>query len=96
MQVPERGCVITWDFDVLKGDVTFTILRLNVAINSEPHEHHVTGAVGGIGSTQYILKNWVVGKDLFIMERPLVCRAGDSIQVNCNVICYYLILRIQN
>lgn len=80
IQVPERGCVITWDFDVLKGDTTFTILRLNVPLTVEPHEHHVTGAVGGVGSTQYVPKTWVVGRDLFIMERPLVCRAGDSIQ----------------
>ncbi len=82
LQVPQKGCVMTWDFDILKGDVVFTVLRVRKSISAQPHEHHVSGAVGGIGSTQYISKHMTVGKDLSIIESPLVCRDGDSIQVS--------------
>ena len=81
MQVPQKGCVMTWDFDILKGDVVFTVLRVRRSISATPHEHHVSGAVGGIGSTQYISKHLTVGVDVSIIEPPLVCRDGDSIQV---------------
>lgn len=81
VQVPARGSVITWDFDVLKGDVTFTVLRSRNTLTASPHEHHVSGAVGGIGSTQYTDRHWTVGVDASIVEAPLVCRDGDSIQV---------------
>ncbi|XP_074647763.1 SEC14-like protein 5 [Tubulanus polymorphus] len=80
ISVPERGCVITWDFDILKGDVTFTLLRCRKPIISEPHQHHVHGASGGIGSTQYVDKHMVVGIDLSIVQPPHVCRDGDSVQ----------------
>ena len=82
MQVPQKGCVITWDFDILKGDVTFTVLRCRKVYHAQPHEHHVSGAAGGIGSTQYVDKHWTVGVDISIVEPPLVCRDGDSIQVS--------------
>ena len=82
VQVPQRGCVITWDFDILKGDLTFTVFKSRRSVPGDPHEHHISGATGGIGSTQYIDKHMQVGKDLSIVEPPLVCRDGDSIQVN--------------
>lgn len=81
IQVPQRGSVITWDFDILKGDVTFTVLRCKRSISADPvHQHHVSAATGGIGSVQYIDKNMQVGPDLSIVERPLICRDGDSVQ----------------
>ena len=81
VQVPQKGCVITWDFDILKGDVTFTVLSSRRTMTATPHEHHVSGAIGGIGSTQYVDKHMTVGVDISIVEPPLVCRDGDSIQV---------------
>lgn len=81
IQVHHKGCVITWDFDILKGDVTFTVLQCKNTFHGEPHEHHISGAHGGIGSTQYTDKHSIVGLDLSIVEAPLVCRDGDSIQV---------------
>ena len=50
-------------------------------MKTSPHEHHVSGAVGGIGSTQYTDKKWTVGIDVSLVEPPVVCRDGDSIQV---------------
>ncbi|XP_078316638.1 SEC14-like protein 5 isoform X2 [Crassostrea virginica] len=81
IQVPQKGSVITWDFDILKGDVTFTVLRCKRSISADPvHQHHVSTATGGIGSVQYIDKSMQVGPDLSIVERPLICRDGDSVQ----------------
>lgn len=83
IQVPQKGSVITWDFDILKGDVTFTVLRCKRSISADPvHQHHVSTATGGIGSVQFINKNMQVGPDLSIVERPLICRDGDSVQVS--------------
>lgn len=76
---------MTWDFDILKGDVTFTVLRCKGSISADPHhQHHVSGATGGIGSVQYIGKSMQVGVDLSIVEPPCICRDGDSVQV-CTV-----------
>ncbi|XP_076458817.1 SEC14-like protein 1 isoform X2 [Babylonia areolata] len=81
IQVPQRGSVITWDFDILKGDVTFTVFRCKQSIDQDPvHQHHVSGATGGIGSVQFIDKNMTVGVDLSIVEPPHICRDGDSVQ----------------
>ncbi|XP_067673687.1 SEC14-like protein 5 isoform X1 [Haliotis asinina] len=81
IQVPQKGCVITWDFDILKGDVTFTVFRCRASRSTDPiHQHHVSSATGGIGSVQYIDKSMVVGVDISIMEPPHICRDGDSVQ----------------
>ncbi|KAK3091561.1 hypothetical protein FSP39_020820 [Pinctada imbricata] len=81
IQVPQKGSVITWDFDILKGDVTFTVFRCKRSISADPcHQHHVSGATGGIGSVQYIGKQMQVGPDLSIVEPPHICRDGDSVQ----------------
>ncbi|XP_063444838.1 SEC14-like protein 1 isoform X1 [Mytilus trossulus] len=83
INVPQRGSVITWDFDILKGDVTFTVIRYKYGtLPAEPyHQHHVQSASGGIGSVQYIdNKTMQVGKDLTIVEAPHICRDGDSVQ----------------
>lgn len=79
--VPQKGSVITWDFDILKGDVTFTVMRCKHDISEEPvHQHHVSGAMGGIGSIQYIDRTMQVGMHLSIVEPPNICRDGDSLQ----------------
>lgn len=78
IQVPQRGCVITWDFDILKGDVTFTVFRCkNPLSKSEHHVHHISNLPVSI---QYIDKNMQVGKDMSIVEPPHICRDGDSVQ----------------
>ena len=82
MEVPVKGSVVTWDFDILKGDVTFTVFFCRKTLASEPiHHHHVTGTTTGVGSVQYLDKTMTVGKDLSIVEPPNICRDGDSVQV---------------
>lgn len=73
--------MITWDFDILKGGVTFTIYRSREQLSTPRHVHHVPGAVGGIGSQQYISKRMSIGVDLVVCCQPCICRDGDSIQV---------------
>ncbi|XP_012937593.1 SEC14-like protein 1 [Aplysia californica] len=82
MEVPEKGSVVTWDFDILKGDVTFTVFFCRKSVASQPyHQHHVSGpSGGGLGSVQYIDKSLMVGRDLSIVEPPNICRDGDSVQ----------------
>jgi len=81
IQVPQRGCVITWDFDILKGDMTFTVFRCKNPVSQDTqHAHHVHGATGRPGSVQYIERNMQVGPDLSIVEPPQICRDGDSVQ----------------
>lgn len=91
LQVPQRGCVLTWDFDILKGDVTFTVFRCKTALNkdSSEHSHHMSGQVV---STQYIDKSMQVGPDLSIVEPPHICRDGDSVQV-CVLVLNTLLLK---
>ena len=88
IQVPEKGSVITWDFDILKGDVTYTVFRCKRPVREDPvHQHHVSGATGGIGSVQFVNKNMAVGVDLSIVEPPHICRDGDSLQVRVCTVC---------
>ena len=82
IQVEHESSVIMWDFDILKGDVTFTMFRCRDMIGAElAHQHHVSGGAGGIWSVQYIGRSMVVGADLSIVEPPHICRDGDSLQV---------------
>ncbi|KAL8558408.1 hypothetical protein ACOMHN_064755 [Nucella lapillus] len=81
VQVAQKGGVITWDFDILKGGVTFTVLRCKQPVAAQPlHQHHVSGAAGGIGSVQFTHKNMTVGVHLSIVEAPHICHDGDSVQ----------------
>jgi len=89
--------VITWDFDILKGDVTFTLMRCRRHTAADPlpcHEHHVSGATGGIGSVQYVDRHWTVGVDISIVEPPLVCHDGDSIQVSVVVVVVVVVVAV--
>ncbi|XP_071954552.1 SEC14-like protein 5 [Antedon mediterranea] len=66
--------VLTWDFDVLRGDVIFSVLFVNKPI------HHPKETPGLLGNTIYMDKTMVSGVDYRIIESSLVCKAGESIQ----------------
>jgi hypothetical protein len=34
----------------------------------------------GEGSIQHLPKEWIIGRDMTIVEKPVVCKDGDSIQ----------------
>ena len=101
VEVPVKGSVVTWDFDILKYDVTFTVFfcRKSPATKDsetwQPHSHHVPGTPAGVASsTQYIDKSMVVGRDLSIVEPPNICRDGDSVQVHRGIFLYYVFQNI--
>ncbi|XP_033112477.1 SEC14-like protein 5 isoform X2 [Anneissia japonica] len=66
--------VLTWDFDVLRGDVIFSVLVVRKPIN------HPKETTGPLGNTIYIDKSMFCGIDYGVIESALVCKAGESIQ----------------
>lgn len=80
IQNNDKGSVITWDFDVMKHDLVFTVFRSkeilpcklsvagNSAISADPIQYTSIG------------KCWKEGVDYFRVEAPIVCHDGESIQ----------------
>uniref|UniRef100_A0A3Q2UJ94 SEC14-like protein 1 n=2 Tax=Fundulus heteroclitus TaxID=8078 RepID=A0A3Q2UJ94_FUNHE len=82
IEITEASSVITWDFDVCKGDVFFNIYHSKRA--PQPPKRDSLGAHGipslGPVNAQLIDKNWVLGKDYSMVEKALTCREGESVQ----------------
>nr|CAD7445480.1 unnamed protein product [Timema bartmani] len=82
----DPGSVITWDFDVMRQDVVFTVLRTRVPVLT----HSPSGALQTIQNMNplatdpehrsVIDKTWKEGQDYFRVESPVVCHDGESIQ----------------
>lgn len=76
--------VLTWDFDVMRHDLAFTVFRTNKELNL--HEHGATGGcVGGVEpetATRSALSvnGWTEGEDYIRVEPTLTCHTGESIQ----------------
>lgn len=79
MEIPEGESVITWDFDILRGDVVFSLYHAKQAPKLSPWSQEP----GVRASGQLIDRSWVLGVDYSRVEAPLICREGQSIQV-CN------------
>ncbi|UYV64012.1 SEC14L1, partial [Cordylochernes scorpioides] len=71
VHISDPGSVICWDFDVMKGDVTFSLLRLHKPLPSDSalEESEVT-----------VPRQWVTEQDYSVVEAPLLCRDGESVQ----------------
>ncbi|EHH60144.1 SEC14-like protein 5 [Macaca fascicularis] len=74
MEILEGESVITWDFDILRGDVVFSLYHAKKVPRPGAREP------GTRASGQLIDKGWVLGRDYSRVEAPLVCREGESIQ----------------
>lgn len=85
IQIAEASSVITWDFDVSKGDVIFNLFHSKRA--PQPQKRDTLGAHGipslGAVNAQLIDRSWVLGKDYSMVEKALICREGESVQVKC-------------
>lgn len=82
MEIPEGESVITWDFDILRGDVVFSLYHAKQAPKLSPRSQEP----GVRASGQLIDRSWVLGVDYSRVEAPLICREGQSIQVcNCGL-----------
>ncbi|XP_023670771.1 SEC14-like protein 5 isoform X1 [Paramormyrops kingsleyae] len=78
IEILESSSVITWDFDILKGDLVFNIFhskRSPQTIKKDP-----LTSTPGVDNVQLIEKSWVLGVDYSMVESSLVCREGESIQ----------------
>lgn len=96
IEITEASSVITWDFDVSKGDVIFHIYHSKRP--PQPQKKDTLGAHGitslGAVSAQLIDKSWVLGQDYSLVEKALTCREGESIQVRSRRRCTECILEL--
>lgn len=84
IEITEASSVITWDFDVSKGDVVFNIYHSKRA--PQPPKKDTLGAhgissLGAAVNAQLIDRSWVLGRDYSMVEKALTCREGESVQV---------------
>ncbi|OXB55088.1 hypothetical protein ASZ78_012025 [Callipepla squamata] len=80
VEILEGESVITWDFDILKGDVVFSLFHSKRAPETSHKEATLPSTSAAGDNVQLIDKTWVLGVDYSRMESPLVCREGESIQ----------------
>lgn len=81
IEITEASSVITWDFDVCKGDVVFKIYHSKKAPQCQKRDTLGSLTAPGGNNVQMIEKTWVLGKDYSLVETALTCREGESIQV---------------
>lgn len=83
IEIIDAASVITWDFDVCKGDIIFNIYHSKRA--PQPPRKDALGAHGitspGLNNVQLIDKSWTLGQDYSMVESPLTCKEGESVQV---------------
>ncbi|ETE72482.1 SEC14-like protein 1, partial [Ophiophagus hannah] len=83
IQIVEATSVITWDFDVCKGDIVFNIYHSKRA-PQPPKKDSLVGAHSitspGGNNVQLIDKAWQLGRDYSMVESPLICKEGESVQ----------------
>ncbi|XP_062342181.1 SEC14-like protein 1 [Osmerus eperlanus] len=87
IEISEASSVITWDFDVCKGDVGFHLYhsRRAPAPLAVPRREALTlGAHAitspGANNAQLIERSWVLGRDYSMVQTALTCKEGESVQ----------------
>lgn len=88
IQNKDKGSVITWDFDVMKHDVVFSVFRTRDPVRSKSSAPASGGTVSAGTEPEhhsFIGRGWKEGTDYFRVEAPIVCHDGESIQVNKNM-----------
>ncbi|XP_067860304.1 SEC14-like protein 1 [Heptranchias perlo] len=82
IEMVESSSVITWDFDAVKGDIAFNIYHSKRA--PQLPKKDTLGAHGitcpGGNNVQLIDKSWQLGMDYSMVESPLICKEGESVQ----------------
>ncbi|XP_045536545.1 protein real-time isoform X1 [Papilio machaon] len=91
-EVVVRNCdphsVLTWDFDVLRHDIAFTVFRTahDLPAATPSAEHNATALCAGGGAEprsllqQLEARGWREGQHYQRVEPTLVCHDGESIQ----------------
>ncbi|XP_063063112.1 SEC14-like protein 5 [Engraulis encrasicolus] len=79
IEIVEGSSVITWDFDILKGDVVFNIFHSKRT--PQPVKREASGSAPVVNNNvQLIDRSWVLGVDYSMVESSLTCHEGESIQ----------------
>lgn len=76
----------SWDFDILRGDVVFSLYHAKQASMPGPREP------GARASGQLMDRGWALGANFSCVEAPLICREGESIQVISWVIYSFIMI----
>lgn len=83
IQIVDASSVITWDFDVCKGDIVFNIYHSKRSPQPPKKDslgaHSITSPGGN--NVQLIDRAWQLGRDYSMVESPLICKEGESVQV---------------
>uniref|UniRef100_A0A2I3HYJ6 CRAL-TRIO domain-containing protein n=1 Tax=Nomascus leucogenys TaxID=61853 RepID=A0A2I3HYJ6_NOMLE len=69
IQIVDASSVITWNFDVYKGDIVFNIYHSKRS--PQPPKKDSLGLVD---------KVWKWGRDYSMVESPLICKEGEGMQ----------------
>ncbi|GIZ05011.1 SEC14-like protein 1 [Caerostris extrusa] len=93
LSITDKGSVICWDFDVMKDDVSFCVYRTKQPLpplEKEQNEEELQGCghpslplgMLNLETPVYSVlpKDWILGKDYFIVETMLTCKDGESVQ----------------
>ena len=83
IQNQDKGSVITWDFDVMRHDVMFSVFRCKETVAPKTVTPTTLGTFN-LGEPEHhscIGRGWKEGTDYFKAEAPIVCHDGESIQV---------------
>lgn len=83
IEITEASSVITWDFDVSKGDVIFNIYHSKRAPQLPKKDSLGAHGITSLGAVnaQLIDRSWVLGQDYSMVEKAFTCREGESVQV---------------
>ncbi|KAG1670153.1 SEC14-like protein 1 [Nymphon striatum] len=85
IQNDDIGSVICWDFDVMKEDILFLVLKTSRPLPIDPSNPPIppssmVGSPSADSPSSFLDKNFVQGKDYTVVENPLICHDGESIQ----------------
>uniref|UniRef100_A0A8C8LZ78 SEC14-like 1 n=1 Tax=Oncorhynchus tshawytscha TaxID=74940 RepID=A0A8C8LZ78_ONCTS len=84
IEIIDASSVITWDFDVCKGDVVFHLYHSKRAPQTPRKDplvgQHSSITTPGGNNVQLIDKSWTIGLDYSMVESPLTCKEGESVQ----------------
>ncbi|XP_050420014.1 SEC14-like protein 1 [Adelges cooleyi] len=74
IEVEESGSVITWDFDVIRQDIVFNVIRLLIEVQPSTL---LSCAKGNLNAME---KGWKEGEHFEKVEQTVICHDGESIQ----------------
>uniref|UniRef100_A0A0N5BLV7 CRAL-TRIO domain-containing protein n=1 Tax=Strongyloides papillosus TaxID=174720 RepID=A0A0N5BLV7_STREA len=90
VKVTTSGCVLTWDFDILKGECEFLIYHtynmLDTPVPVSPTAHAVDRVTSSLGGTLFYshpinaYPDLSLDTSITIVEKPLFFSEGDSMQ----------------